>query len=165
VLWCLFRILRASLAQIDTEMAEKYSKLAKIYAELGKAAKLRSIIPYRRKESGYRAQKLISSSKTSMSRHLLTCNISSKSMHTFLSILHTDRQTDRQTNELGRAGKNIYQPPPLLEVNKDYDDDEHSTFAPGSTLSLLPLFAGGSECSKERKFSGAKVPVGESSRE
>jgi len=44
-----------------------------------------------------RAQKLISSS---MSRHLSTCNISSKSMHAFLSNLanrQTDRQTDRQT--------------------------------------------------------------------
>jgi len=42
------------------------------------------------------AQKLISSS---MSRHLSTCNISSKSMHMFLSNLahrQTDRQTDRQ---------------------------------------------------------------------
>ena len=40
-----------------------------------------------------RAQKLISSS---MSRHLLTCNISSKSMHAFLSNL-ANRQTDGQT--------------------------------------------------------------------
>jgi len=39
------------------------------------------------------AQKLISSS---MSRHLSTRNISSKSMHAFLSNL-ADRQTDRQT--------------------------------------------------------------------
>jgi len=47
--------------------------------------------------SGYnpdRAQKLISSS---MSRHLLTRNISSKSMHTLLSNL-ANRQTDRQTH-------------------------------------------------------------------
>ena len=50
------------------------------------------------------AQKLISSS---MSRHLSTRNISSKSMHAFLSNL-AQRQTDRQTNERGRAGKNIY---------------------------------------------------------
>ena len=44
-----------------------------------------------------RAQKLISSS---MSRHLSTHNISSKSMHAFLSNFanrQTDRQTDRQT--------------------------------------------------------------------
>jgi len=40
-----------------------------------------------------RAQKLISSS---MSRHLLTRNVSSKSMHAFLSNL-ANRQTDRQT--------------------------------------------------------------------
>ena len=40
-----------------------------------------------------RAQKLTSSS---MSRHLSTCNISSKSMHTYLSNL-ANRQTDRQT--------------------------------------------------------------------
>jgi len=39
------------------------------------------------------AQKLISSS---MSRHLSTCNIPSKSMHAFLSNL-AHRQTDRQT--------------------------------------------------------------------
>jgi len=42
-----------------------------------------------------RAQKLISSS---MSRHLLTGNISFKYMHTFFSNL-ADRQTDRQTRE------------------------------------------------------------------
>ena len=51
-----------------------------------------------------RAQKLIS---LSMSRHLSTSNISSKSMHAFLSNLanrQTDRQTDRQTN----AGKRTY---------------------------------------------------------
>jgi len=47
-----------------------------------------------------RAQKLISSS---MSRHLRTRNISSKSMHAFLSNL-ANRQTDRQTN----TGENIY---------------------------------------------------------
>ena len=41
-----------------------------------------------------RTQKLISSS---VSRHLSTCNISSKSMHAFLSNL-AHRQTDRQTN-------------------------------------------------------------------
>jgi len=45
-----------------------------------------------------RAQNLISSS---MSRHLSTCNISSKSMHAFLSYL-AHRQTDRQTNKRGR---------------------------------------------------------------
>ena len=45
-------------------------------------------------------QKLISSS---MSRHLSTRNISSKSMHAFLSNL-ANRQTDRRTN----AGKRIY---------------------------------------------------------
>ena len=46
-----------------------------------------------------RAQKLISSS---MSRYLLTCNISSKSMYTFLSNL-AYRQTDRQTDKRMRA--------------------------------------------------------------
>jgi len=46
------------------------------------------------------AHKLISSS---MSRPLSTRNISSKSMHAFLSNL-ANRQTDRQTN----TGKNIY---------------------------------------------------------
>jgi len=50
-----------------------------------------------------RAQKLTSSS---MSRHLLTRNISSKSMHAFLSNLahrQTDKQTDRRTNTGMRA--------------------------------------------------------------
>jgi len=47
-----------------------------------------------------RAQKLISSS---MFGHLLTSNISSKSMHAFLSNL-ANRQTDRQTD----TAKNIY---------------------------------------------------------
>jgi len=47
-----------------------------------------------------RAQKLIS---LSMSRHLSTSNISSKSMHAFLSNL-ANRQTDRQTN----AGNRTY---------------------------------------------------------
>jgi len=47
-----------------------------------------------------RAQKLIS---LSMSRHLSTCNISSKSVHALLSNL-ANRQRDRQTN----AGKRIY---------------------------------------------------------
>jgi len=54
-----------------------------------------------------RAQKLIS---LSMSQHLLTRNISSKSMHAFLSNLAN--KTDRQTNEHGQ--KNV--PPPLSEV-------------------------------------------------
>ena len=57
-----------------------------------------------------RAQKLISSS---MSRHLSTRDISSKSMHAFLSDL-ADGQTDRQTNERGQT----HLPPPLSEVNK-----------------------------------------------
>jgi len=43
VLRSLIRILHASLAQIDTEMAEKYAKLAETYAKLGKAAKFRSV--------------------------------------------------------------------------------------------------------------------------
>ena len=55
-----------------------------------------------------RAQKLISSS---MSRHLSTRNISSKSMHAFLSNL-ANRQTDRQTNKRGQT----HLPPPLSEV-------------------------------------------------
>jgi len=56
-----------------------------------------------------RAQKLISSS---MSRHLSTCSISSKSMHAFLSNL-ANRQTDRQTNERGQT----HLPSFLSEVN------------------------------------------------
>jgi len=56
------------------------------------------------------AQKLISSS---MSRHLSTRNISSKSMHAFLSNL-AHRQTDKRTRACGQ--KHI--PPPLSDVNK-----------------------------------------------
>jgi len=118
VLRSLIRILCVSLVQTDTEMAEKYAKLAEIFAKLGKAAKLRSIMiseeEIRFLDPDYdpdRAQKLIS---LSMSRHLSTRNISSKSMHTFLSNLahrqtnrQTDKQTDRQTKELGHAGENI----------------------------------------------------------
>jgi len=55
-----------------------------------------------------RAQKLISSS---MSRHLSIRNISSKSMHAFLSNL-AHRHTDRQTNECGQT----HLPPSLSEV-------------------------------------------------
>ena len=55
-----------------------------------------------------RAQKLISSS---ISRHLSTRKISSKSVHAFLSNL-ANRQTDRQTNKHGQK----HLPPPLSEV-------------------------------------------------
>ena len=54
------------------------------------------------------AQKLIS---LSMPRHLSTRNISSKSMHAFLSNLGI-WLTDRQTNERGQT----HLPPPLSEV-------------------------------------------------
>ena len=50
-----------------------------------------------------RAQKLFTSS---MSRHPSTRNISSKSMHAFLSNLanrQSDRQTDRQTDKCGQT--------------------------------------------------------------
>jgi len=60
------------------------------------------------RHSGYnsdRAQKLMSSS---MSRYLSTLNISSKSMHTFLNLLLTDRQTDKREQR--------HLPPPLSEV-------------------------------------------------
>ena len=53
-----------------------------------------------------RAHKLIS---LSMSRHLSTRNISSKSMHAFLSNL-ANRQTDRQTNEHGRKHVSSFVP-------------------------------------------------------
>jgi len=57
-----------------------------------------------------KAQKLISSS---MSRHLSTPNISSKSMHAFLSNLaNRQTETDRQINERGQT----YLPPLLSEV-------------------------------------------------
>ena len=51
-----------------------------------------------------RAQKV---NRSSMSRHLSTRNISSKSMHAFLSNL-VNRQTDRQTYKQINAGKCIY---------------------------------------------------------
>ena len=57
-----------------------------------------------------RAQKLISSS---MSRHLSTRKMSSKSMHAFLSNL-ANRQTDRQTD---KHREQSHLPPPLSEVN------------------------------------------------
>ena len=47
VLRIFIRILRSSLAQIDTEKAEKYAKLAEKYAKLGKAEKLRSVYDIR----------------------------------------------------------------------------------------------------------------------
>jgi len=50
-----------------------------------------------------------------MSRHMSTRNISSKSMHAFLSNL-SNRETDRQTNK--HRQKHI--PPPLLKVIKDF---------------------------------------------
>jgi len=56
-----------------------------------------------------RAQKLIS---LSISRHLSTRNILSKSMHAFLSNL-ADRQTNGQTDKRGQT----HLPPPLSEVN------------------------------------------------
>ena len=49
--------------------------------------------------------------KLIMSRHLLTRNISSKSMHAFLSNL-ANRQTDRQTDKHGQK----HVPPPLSKV-------------------------------------------------
>jgi len=58
-----------------------------------------------------RAQKLIS---LSMSRHLSTRNVSSKSMHAVLSNL-ANRQTDRQTDKRGQT----HLPPPLSEVKTD----------------------------------------------
>jgi len=64
-------------------------------------------IRFRHPDYPGRAQKLISSS---MSRHLSTRNIWSKSMHAFLSnlaILLTDRQTDKQTDKQTRK-TNIY---------------------------------------------------------
>jgi len=49
-----------------------------------------------------------------MSRHLSTRNISSKSMHGFLSNL-ANRQTDRQTDKVDKRGQ-THLPPPLSEV-------------------------------------------------
>ena len=57
-------------------------------------------------------QKLISSSTY---QHLLTCNISSKSMHTFMSNL-ADRQWDRQTDRQTGKCRQMHLPPPLSEV-------------------------------------------------
>jgi len=65
-----------------------------------------------------RAQKLIGSS---MSRHLSTRNVSSKSMHAFLSNLanrQTDRQTDRHTDRQTVKHWQKHLLPPLSEVTK-----------------------------------------------
>jgi len=63
-----------------------------------------------------------------MSRHLSTRNVSSKSMHAFLSNLshrQTDRQTERQTNKHGQ--KRI--PPLLSEVTStNNNNNKHGTF-------------------------------------
>jgi len=72
-----------------------------------------------------RVQKLISSS---MSRHLSTRNISSKSMHNFLSNL-----AHRQTNERGR--KHI--PPPWSEVNNHVNGDEYVATDQTLEISLM----------------------------
>jgi len=52
-----------------------------------------------------RAQKLI---RSSMSRHLSTCNVSSKSMHAFLVVWLTDKQTNKHGQK--------HLPSPLSEV-------------------------------------------------
>ena len=73
------------------------------------------------------AQKLISSS---MSRHLSTRNISSKSMHMFLGtvILLRDRQTDKHRQK--------HLPPPLLEeITAHITTSDHSNW-----LHTLPYF-------------------------
>jgi len=104
-------IVRASLAQIDTEIAEKYANIGRDIRKT--IARLQSYITYTISEEGIRfldpdydsdrAQKLFSSS---MSRHLSTRNISSKSMRAFLSNLaqQTDRQTDKQTDRQASSG-------------------------------------------------------------
>jgi len=79
----------------------KFRVAAQLAGRLGKAAKLRSLydigesnlVPASGLYDPDRAQKLISST---IYRRLSTCNISSKSMHAFLSNL-ANRQTDRQT--------------------------------------------------------------------
>ena len=70
------------MAQIDTEMAEKYAKLARLQSSVAYTISEKGI---RFRHPDYdpdRAQKLIS---LSMSRHLSTRKISSKCMHSFLS--------------------------------------------------------------------------------
>ena len=80
--------------------------MAEKYAKLGKAAKFCSLYDIGGRNPVWHpdydpdlAHKLISSS---MSRHLSTRNISSKSMRAFLSSL-AHRQTDRQTSAGMRA--------------------------------------------------------------
>jgi len=91
---------------------------------IGKAAKFRSLydigeskpLPASDNDPD-RAQKLTSSS---MYRRLSTCNISSKSMHAFLSNLANrpaDRQTDKQTRAKHAA---------LSEVNNNYNSCRES---------------------------------------
>ena len=85
----------------------KFRVAAQLAGSLGKAAMFRSLYDIRERAIRFRhpdydldrAQQLI------MSRYLSTCNISSKSMHAFLSslIFLIDRQTDRLTDKRTRA--------------------------------------------------------------
>jgi len=63
-----------------------------------------------------RAEKLISSS---VSRHLSTRNISSKSIHAFLSNIANSRQTDKR--------RQSYLPPPLSEVNNNNNNNNNNS--------------------------------------
>ena len=82
------------------------------YAHVGFSRRKIPLYDVRERNPDYnpdRAEKLISSS---MSRHLSTRNISSKSMHAFLSKLIL--LTDRQTNKHGQK----HVPSPLSEVSR-----------------------------------------------
>ena len=99
------KIPRSSAARWQPRQGCKESSVAYIRSE--KAIRFRHL-----DYDPDRAQKLISSS---MSRHLSTRNISSKSMHAFLSNL-ANRQTDRQTR-----AKHV----PLSEVTNEQTCAEH----------------------------------------
>jgi len=106
----LVRILRVNLAQIDTEMAEKYVKL-------GKAAKFRSVYDVRERNpvlasglwygSGSKVNQFVQCPDTCWHT-----KIHPNPYTRFWVILLTERQTDRQTRAIA------YIHPPSSEINK-----------------------------------------------
>ena len=93
-----------------------------------------------------RAQKLISSS---MSRHLSTRNVSSKSMHAFLGNLayrQTERQTDKRTRAKTYTSSLTASPPPAGYIRRlqifltpHYGNIRRPAYCLHSSLALVPL--------------------------
>jgi len=102
-----------------------------------------------------RAQKLISSS---MSWHLSTRNISSKSMHAFLSNL-ANRQTDRQTD---KHGQKHYLSLPLSKVNKSeilHTPAGHGEWMPNFTFTNVGMWVYGTKTDHIWKFAHKFTPT------